>query len=79
MSNGPRDYKKEYDNYHAKPDQKRRRALRNAARKMMEKEGRVTKGDNNDVDHINKSKNGPLSNRRDNLRVIHQSLNRSRK
>jgi hypothetical protein len=46
---------------------------------MMEKEGRVTKGDNNDVDHINKSKNGPLSNRRDNLRVIHQSLNRSRK
>lgn len=46
---------------------------------MLEKEGRVRKGDGNDVDHINKEKNGPLSNRRDNLRVIHRSLNRSRK
>lgn len=75
----PRNYKKEYENYHARPDQKRRRALRNAARKLLEKEGVVRKGDNKDVDHINKSTSGPLNNRRGNLRAIHRSLNRSRK
>lgn len=74
-----RNYKKEYESYHSKPDQKRRRALRNAARKMLEKEGVVRKGDGKDVDHINKDRTGPLSNKRENLRAVHRSLNRSRK
>ena len=40
-----RNYRKEYDRYHAKPKQKKRRASRNAARAIMAKRGLVTKGD----------------------------------
>ena len=50
----PRNYQKEYQTYHSKPKQKRRRAQRNAARKKMEKAGKVRKGDNKDVDHKNR-------------------------
>ena len=46
-----RNYRKEYDNYHSKPKQKKRRAQRNAARDMMEKAGKVKKGDGKDVAH----------------------------
>lgn len=46
-----RDYKKEYREYHSKPEQKKRRAGRNAARRKMEKAGKVRKGDGKDVDH----------------------------
>ena len=35
-----RDYAKEYRNYDSKPEQKKRRAERNAARKKLEKEKR---------------------------------------
>ncbi len=79
MNKSSRNYRKEYDSYHGSPDQKRRRALRNAARKVLEKEGTVSKGDGKDVDHISKSTTGPLNNRRDNLRAISRSVNRSRK
>ena len=45
-----RNYKLEY-NYHSKPEQKKRRANRNAARDIMEKKGLVKKkGDKKDVD-----------------------------
>jgi hypothetical protein len=71
-----RDYKKEYRDYHGNPKQKKRRAGRNAARRIMEMVGRAKKGDNKDVDH----KNGnPMDNRSKNLRVISKSKNRSRK
>jgi len=50
-----RNYRKEYDNYHSKPDQKKKRAQRNAARDMMEKDGKVKKGDGKDVGHKNPS------------------------
>ena len=46
-----RDYRKEYDNYHSKPEQKKNRAKRNAARATMEKAGKVSKGDGKDVAH----------------------------
>lgn len=46
-----RDYKAEYKNYHAKPEQKKNRAQRNAARDIMEKAGKVHKGDGKDVAH----------------------------
>lgn len=49
MSN--RDYPKEYQTYHAKPEQKKKRAVRNAARREMIAEGRVKKGDGKDVGH----------------------------
>ena len=71
-----RDYKKEYREYHSKPEQKKRRAGRNAARRIMEMVGRAKKGYGKDVDH----KNGnPTDNRKKNLRVISKSKNRSRK
>ena len=46
-----RDYKKEYREYHSKPKQKKRRAGRNKARRIMKMLGRVRKGDGKDVDH----------------------------
>jgi hypothetical protein len=69
-----RNYKEEYDNYHSKPEQKKRRAKRNAARRKLEKEGKVSKGDGKDVDHKNRS---TLSNSKSNLRVKSKSSNRS--
>lgn len=41
--------------YNGSPEQKKRRAERNASRRKMEKAGKVKKGDGKDVDHKNKS------------------------
>ena len=69
-----RDYAKEYKNYHSRPEQIKKRASRNAARRAALKSGKVKKGDNIDVHH----KNGnPLDNSKSNLRAIHKSKNRS--
>lgn len=46
-----RNYENEYQTYHAKPEQKKKRAMRNAARREMTAEGRVHKGDGLDVGH----------------------------
>jgi 5-methylcytosine-specific restriction endonuclease McrA len=46
-----RDYPQEYQTYHAKPEQKKKRAMRNAARRELIAEGRVAKGDGKDVGH----------------------------
>jgi hypothetical protein len=69
-----RDYAKEYQDYHAKPEQKKRRAGRNAARRKLTAEGRVRKGDGKDVDHIDKN---TLNNNPSNLRVLRAKVNRS--
>ena len=70
----PRDYKKEYTNYQGKPDQKKKRASRNAARAKLTKSGAVKKGDGKDVDH----KDGnPKNNKKSNLRVQTKNNNRS--
>jgi hypothetical protein len=69
-----RDYAKEYRDYHAKPEQKKRRAGRNAARRKLTAEGRVRKGDGKDVDHIDKN---TLNNNPSNLRVLRAKVNRS--
>ena len=69
-----RDYEKEYKNYHSRPEQIKKRASRNAARRAALKSGKVKKDDNLDVHH----KNGnPLDNSKSNLRAIHKSKNRS--
>jgi len=69
-----RNYRKEYDNYHAKPEQRKNRSKRVLARRKMEEKGRVHKGDGKDVDH----KNGnPQDNSDNNLRVLSKSKNRS--
>lgn len=69
-----RDYAKEYRDYHSKPEQVKRRAGRNKARRLMIKEGKVRKGDGKDVDHRNKN---TLDNRPSNLRIMSKSKNRS--
>lgn len=71
----PRDYKKEYAQYHSKPEQKKHRAERNAARRMLEDEGLVHKGDGKDVDHRKPLDKGG-SNSRSNLRVQSKAKNR---
>lgn len=70
----PRDYKKEYENYQGTEEQKKRRAKRNAARRMLMREGKVAKGDGKDVDHKDSN---PNNNSRSNLRVQSKSANRS--
>jgi hypothetical protein len=67
-----RDYKKEYESYHASPVQKKRRAQRNAARRKMSKLGHVSKGDGKDVHH-----RSGMSNHMSNLAVLPRSVNRS--
>ena len=70
-----RDYKKEYREYHGRPEQIKKRDARNKARRMMEKEGRVRKGDGREVDHkVPLSKGG--SNSRRNLRIVTRRTNR---
>lgn len=65
-----RDYKKEYDTYHSKPEQKKRRAGRNRARSMM-KNSKGIKG--KDVHH----KDGnPENNDKKNLSIVTQHYNR---
>lgn len=70
-----RNYKKEYAQYHSKPEQKKNRADRNAARRLLEDEGLVHKGDGKDVDHKKPLDKGG-SNDRSNLRVMSKSKNR---
>jgi hypothetical protein len=67
-----------YDKYHGTPEAKKQRAARNAARRELEKEGRVHKGDGKDVDHKRALSNGG-SNARSNLRVVTVATNRGYK
>jgi hypothetical protein len=69
-----RRYDLEYANYQGTEEQKKNRAKRNNARRRLEREGRVHKGDGKDVDH----KNGISAGNGDsNLRVRTKSDNRS--
>lgn len=70
----PRNYKKEYENYHSSEKQKKNRAARNAARAAMLKKGKVKKGDGKDVTHRN---GNPRDNSEKNLGVLKASKNRS--
>lgn len=75
MTNGKRDYNKQAK-YDSKPSVKKDRAARNKARREMEREGKVSKGDGKEVDHKKPlSKGGSKS--RSNLRVRSASANRS--
>lgn len=74
--NKKRPYKKEYEEYHGTEEQKRNRARRNNARRKMEREGKVSRGDGKDVDHKKPLSKGG-SNCRSNLRVKPKSSNRS--
>lgn len=60
MARKPRNYRKEYDDYHGTPEQKARRAERNRDRYAAEKKGLVKKGDNKEVDHLGSHRKGSL-------------------
>jgi hypothetical protein len=76
--NYKRDYRQEYDSYQGKDEQKKKRAQRNKARRMLEREGVVSKGDGKDVDHKKPlSKGGTTT--RSNLKAKSASANRSYK
>lgn len=64
--------------YNSSPEQKKRRAQRNAARRQLEREGKVHKGDGKDVDHKKHKARGKLNNSRSNLRVLDASKNRAK-
>ena len=69
-----RNYRKEYDNYHAKPEQRERNAARLRARRLMVKKGKAEKHDKLDVHHKD---NNPLNNDTKNLSVVTQKYNRT--
>lgn len=60
--------------FNSRPEQKKRRAERNASRRKMAKEGKVKKGDGKDVDHRNHN-TGDHSAK--NLSVMNKSKNRA--
>lgn len=60
--------------YNSSPEQKKRRAERNASRRKMEKAGKVRKGDGKDVDHRN---HNTADKSAKNLSVMSRSKNRA--
>lgn len=71
-----RKYDEEYQRYHASEEQKKKRAMRNAARRKLEREGKVSKGDGKDVGHKRPLAKGG-SNDESNLTVQSKRANRS--
>lgn len=75
MTTRNRDYKKEYRQYHGKPEQIANRASRNKARAEEVKAGRVRKGDGMEVDH----KDGnPRNNAKSNRQILTRKANREK-
>lgn len=66
-----RDYKKEYREYHSKPEQRHKRSLRNQARRKMG----LKVGDPREVDHVKPLKKGG-SNAKSNLKITSRTANR---
>ena len=60
--------------FNSSPEQKRRRAERNASRAKMERAGKVRKGDGKDVDHRNHNTSDKSAK---NLSVMSRSKNRA--
>ncbi len=67
----PRNYKKEYKEYHGKPAQRKNRSMRNQARRKVG----LKKGDPREVDHKKPMSKGG-GNGRSNLRAISKTRNR---
>ena len=74
MPKKKRNYKKEYQSYHSSPEQKKKRAMRNTARRRAEKAGKVRKGDGKDIHHRD---HNPHNNSSKNLQVKSKSKNRA--
>lgn len=70
-----RDYKAEYKNYHSKPEQIKRRAGRNTARRLVIKKKGAAAVAGKDVDHKDRN---PRNNSASNLRIQSKKQNRGR-
>ena len=68
-----RDYRKEYDTYHAKAEQRANRSERNQARRKLG----LKKGDPREADHVKPLSKGG-SNSKGNLRAISRTANRKK-
>ncbi len=69
-----RNYKSEYENYQGTSEQKKRRAMRNKARRIMTRKGKASKGDGMDVEHVSGS---PMNSDMHNLKMGTKKANRS--
>lgn len=76
QKDGVRNYKKEREKYHSRPEQMANNRARKKARRELEAEGKVKPFDGKDVDHKTPLKRGG-SNGKSNLRVQSKSTNRS--
>jgi hypothetical protein len=72
----PGQIKRQVKGYNATPEMTKKRAMNNAARRQLMKEGAVKKGDGKDVDHKKPLRSGG-GNSRSNLRVMPASKNRA--
>lgn len=61
--------------YNARPEQVKKREMRNQARAELMRDGKVKKGDGKDVDH-KKMLDGNGTNNKENLRVVDKTTNR---
>lgn len=68
-----RNFRKEYDDYHGTPEQKKRRAQRNRARADAMKAGKVRKGDGKEVHHLSSNRKGELGSK---TAVVSRAYNR---
>lgn len=71
----PGQIKRQVKGYNSRPEQIKKRVKNNQARAMLEKEGRVSKGDGKDVHHKKPQRSGG-GNSRSNLAVTSRSKNR---
>ena len=76
MKNGKRDYKRENEKYNSRPEQRAARSERTVARNQANADGRTSKGDGLDLDHVKPLSKGGSSSR-SNLRAVSASSNRS--
>ncbi len=76
MKDGKRDYKREYNLYQGSAEQRKRRSERTVARNQANADGRTSKGDGKDLDHIRPLSKGG-SNSISNTRVVSEGKNRS--
>ena len=71
-----RNYNSDYENFQSSPKQIKDRSARNGARRKAEKQGKVKKGDGQDVHHVD---GNPQNNSSKNLRIVPKSENRGDK
>jgi len=73
MPKNPRDYRREYETYHGKADQIKKRAARNKARRVKG----LKNGDGKEVDHKKALSKGGANSKK-NLRVVSKKANRKK-